>query len=71
MQELWFLHFAHRLMLIDICKKLHENSFNSFQVIVLTQLRHNFVTDKVPKAITQKALMQVTVLELCMSPNIG
>ena len=71
MQELWFLHSAHRLMLIDICKKLHENSLNSFQVIVLTQSRHNFVTDKVPKAITQKALMHVTVLELCMSSNIG
>ena len=28
------------------------------------------MTDKVPKAITQKALMQVTVLELCMSSNI-
>ena len=25
-----------KLMLIDICKKLHENSLNSFQVIVLT-----------------------------------
>ena len=25
------------------------------------------MTDKVPKAITQKASMQVTVLELCMS----
>ena len=36
-KELWFLHSAHRLMLIDICKKLHENSLNSFQVIVLTQ----------------------------------
>ena len=58
MQESWFLHSAHRLMLIDICKKLHENSLNSFQVIVLTRKRHNFVTDKVPKAITQKALMQ-------------
>ena len=44
-------------MLIDICKKLHENSLNSFQVIVLTRYRHNFVTDKVQKAITQKALM--------------
>ena len=58
MQELWFLHSAHRLMLIDICKKLHENSLSGFQVIVLTRERHNFVTDKVPKAITQKALMQ-------------
>ena len=45
-------------MLIDICKKLHENSLSGFQVIVLTRLRHNFVTDKVPKAITRKALMQ-------------
>ena len=50
MQELWFLHSAHSLMLIDICKKLHENSLNGFQVIVRT--------DKVPKAINQKALMQ-------------
>ena len=30
MQELWFLHSAHRLKLIDICKKLHENSLNGF-----------------------------------------
>ena len=45
-------------MLIDICKKVHENSLNSFQVIVLTRYRHNFVSDKVSKAITQKALMQ-------------
>ena len=45
-------------MLIDICKKLHENSLNGFQVIGLTQSRHNFVTYKVTKEITQKALMQ-------------
>ena len=45
MQELWFLHSAHRLMLIDNFKKLHENSLNGFQVIVLT--RHNLVTDKI------------------------
>ena len=37
MQELWFLHSAHRLMLIDICKKSHENSLSGFQVIVLTR----------------------------------
>ena len=37
MQELWFLHSAHRLMLIDICKKLHENSLSGFQVIVLSR----------------------------------
>ena len=56
--KLWFLHSAHRLMLIDICKQIHENCLNGFQVIVLTRYGHNFVTDKVPKAITQKALMQ-------------
>ena len=33
MQELWFLHSAHCLMLIDIYMKFHEDSLNSFQVI--------------------------------------
>ena len=34
-----------------------------FQVIVLTQLRHNFVTDKVPKRITKKAFNLMQELE--------
>ena len=33
MQELWFLHSALRLMLIDIYMKFREDSLNSFQVI--------------------------------------
>ena len=33
MQELYFLYFARRLMLIDICIKFREDSLNSFQVI--------------------------------------
>ena len=45
-------------MLIDIPMKFCENSLNSFQVIERTQLRHNFMSDKVPRKITQKALMQ-------------
>ena len=36
MQELWFLHFASCLMLIDIHKKFLEVILNDFQVIVQT-----------------------------------
>ena len=32
MQELWFLHSAHHLMLIDIYMKFCEDSLNSFQL---------------------------------------
>ena len=42
MQELPFLHSAHRLMLIDICMKFREDSFRGFQVTEWTQ----FVTDR-------------------------
>ena len=30
MQELWFLHYAGHLMLIDIYMKFREDSFNGF-----------------------------------------
>ena len=33
MQELWFLHFACQLMLIDIQIKFCEDILNGFQVI--------------------------------------
>ena len=42
MQELPFLHSAHRLMLIDICMKFREDSFRGFQVTERTRL----VTDR-------------------------
>ena len=42
MQELQFLHSAHRLMLIDICMKFREDSFRGFQVTERTR----FVTDR-------------------------
>ena len=42
MQELPFLHSAHRLMLIDICMKFLEDSLRGFQVTERTQ----FVTDR-------------------------
>ena len=36
MQELWFLHSAHRLILIDIYIKFREDSLKDFQVIERT-----------------------------------
>ena len=36
MQELWFLHSACHLMLIDIYMKFREDSLNGFQVIERT-----------------------------------
>ena len=33
MQELWFLRFERRLMLIDTHIKFHEDIMNNFQVI--------------------------------------
>ena len=54
MQELLFLRSARRLMLIDIYMKFREDSLNCFQVIERTC----FVTDNVPREITQKVKMQ-------------
>ena len=48
MQVLWCLQSARRLTLIDKCMTFRENSLNSSKFIERTQLRHNFVTDKVP-----------------------
>ena len=42
MQELPFLHSACRLMLIDICMKIREDSFRGF----LVKGRTRFVTDR-------------------------
>ena len=42
MQELPFLHSAHRLKMIDICMKFREDSFRGFQVTERTR----FVTDR-------------------------
>ena len=30
-QELWFLHSTHRLMLVYICMKFHEDTLNGFK----------------------------------------
>ena len=46
MQELPFLHSAHRLMLIDICMKVREDSFRGFQVTERTRLVTDRRTDR-------------------------
>ena len=51
---LWFLHSAHPLMLVDICMKFHDASLYGLKVIERTQLRQDFVRDKVLREITQK-----------------
>ena len=54
MQELPFLHSAHRLMLVDISMKFHDASLYGLKVIERTQWRQDFVRDKVQREITQK-----------------
>ena len=51
MQELPFLHSARRLMLVDICMKLHDASLYGLKVIERTRWRHDFVRDKVQREI--------------------
>ena len=36
-QELWFLHSACRLMLVNICMKFHEDILNGFKVTERTR----------------------------------
>ena len=45
MQELWFLHSASHLMLIEIYMKFREDSLNGFQIIDWTR----FVTEALGK----------------------
>ena len=54
MQELWFLHSAYPLMLVDICMKFHDASLYGLKVIEQTRWRQDFVRDKVQREITQK-----------------
>ena len=42
MQELWFLHSACPLMLVDICMKFHDASLYGLKVIEWTQWRQDF-----------------------------
>ena len=54
MQELRYLHSACRLIVVDICMKIREDSFKDVQVIERTGLRCDLVMVKVPREITRK-----------------
>ena len=71
MQELPFLHSAHRLMLVDICMKFHDASLYGLKVIERTRWKQDFVRDKVQREITQNINARVTVLSLCTLSNAG
>ena len=72
MQELWFLHSACPLMLVDICMKFHDASLYGLKVIERTRWRQDFVRDTVQREITQKYIYaRVTVLAICTSSNAG
>ena len=71
MQELWFLHSAYPLMLVDICMKFHDASLYGLIVIERTRWKQDFVRDKVQREITENINARVTVLALCTSSNAG
>ena len=72
MQELWFLHSAYPLMLVDICMKFHDASLYGLKVIDRTRWRHDFVRDNFSKKNNSKNInARVTVLALCTSSNAG
>ena len=71
MQELWFLHSAYPLMLVDICMKFHDASLYGLKVIDRTRWRHDFVRDKVQREISKNINARVIVLALCTLSNAG
>ena len=52
MQDLWFLHSACPLMLVDICMRFHDASLYGLKVIQRTRWRQDFVREKVQRGIT-------------------
>ena len=72
MQELPFLHSAHRLMLVDICMKFHDDSLYGIKVIERTRWRQRFCGGQSSKGNNSKNInARVTVLALCTSSNAG
>ena len=67
MQELWFLHSAHRPMLIDIYLKFLEDILNRFQVTERTR----YCDGQSFKENNSKTVnATVMVLALCTSFNV-
>ena len=67
MKELWFLHSACRLMMIDIYMKFCEDSLNSIQVIERTQ----FCDGQSAKGNNSKSINATVLIPvLCTSSNV-
>ena len=57
-QELWFLHSACSLTLVNICMKFHDDILNGFEVIDLTWFCHRTANYKLQREVTQKIHIQ-------------
>ena len=72
MQELPFLHSAHRLMLVDICMKFHDASIVWFKNYRADTMETRFCEGQSSKGNNSKTInARVTVLALCTLPNAG
>ena len=71
-QELWFLHSACHLLVLNICMKFYEYILNNFKFIEWTQLiesRNCYL--KYSKGCNSKSSnTRVRLLVLCMSRNV-
>ena len=67
MQELWFLHSASCLMLINIYMKFREDSLNGFQVLQ----RRGLCDGQSSEGNNSKSIKaRVIVVVLCMTSNV-
>ena len=69
MQELRFLNSACHLILVDICMKIHEDSFSSCRT---DTIETQFGDGRTSMGNNSKSInARVMVLALCMSSNAG
>ena len=69
MQELWFLHSACPLMLVNICMKFHDASLYGLKVLERTRWRQDFEVQSSKGNNSKNISATVTVLALCTSSN--
>ena len=72
MQELWFLHSAYPLMLVDICMKFHDASLYGLKNYRADMMKTRFCEGQSSKGNNSKNInARVTVLALCTLSNAG
>ena len=71
-QELWFLHSACRLMLVNICMKFHDGILNGFIVTERTRAYRKNLLFSISKGHNSKNTQsRVTNLALCTSSHFA